>query len=174
MKHSLPRALAICALGLAVIVSFTASVLAQEGTGGIRGTVKDKDTGEALIGANVLVVGTNRGAASNAEGAYQILGLSPGRYAIVARYIGYVQGQRTLTVVANQTVDVNFTLEQDVLRIDEVVVTGLAGDVPRAQLGNSIAKISGSDILSRFFSPRSRLRRGQGNHPSVFMENCQS
>jgi TonB-linked SusC/RagA family outer membrane protein len=146
MKHSLPRALAICALGLAVIVSFTASVLAQEGTGGIRGTVKDKATGEALIGANVLVVGTNRGAASNAEGAYQILGLSPGRYAIVARYIGYVQGQTTLTVVANQTVEVNFTLEQDVLRIDEVVVTGLAGEVPRAQLGNSIAKVGGSDM----------------------------
>jgi TonB-linked SusC/RagA family outer membrane protein len=144
MEHSLPRLRAICVLGLALILSLSTVALAQDG--GLRGTVKDKATGEALIGANVLVVGTNRGAASNTEGAYQITGLSPGRYTITARYIGYKSGQQIITVVANQTIDLSFSLEQDVLRIDEVVITGLSGEVPRAQLGNSIGKVAGADL----------------------------
>lgn len=59
MKPSLPRILAMSILALTLVLFSTAAVLAQEGV--LRGTVKDAATGEALIGANVLVVGTNRG-----------------------------------------------------------------------------------------------------------------
>ncbi|MDP2885192.1 MAG: SusC/RagA family TonB-linked outer membrane protein [Ignavibacteria bacterium] len=144
MKPLLPRILAMSILALTLVLFSTATVLAQEGA--LRGTVKDAATGEALIGTNVLVVGTNRGGASNMEGAYQITGITPGRYTVAALYIGYKSSQQTVTVTANQTTEVNFRLDQDYLKIDEVVVTGLSGEVPRAQLGNSIAKIGGAEI----------------------------
>lgn len=124
----------------------TSVVLAQEFTGEVRGTVKDKATGEPLVGANILVVGTNRGTTTNYEGAYSLKGLPPGQYTITARFVGYVRGHQTVQVVANQTVEANFALEQDVLRVDEVVVTGLSGEIPRAELGNAISKVSGESI----------------------------
>lgn len=131
---------------LAALTFVTSLTFAQETTGDIRGVVRDRTTGDPLIGANVLIEGTNRGAATNAEGAFLIRGVPPGEYRIVARFLGYASAQQTIRVIAGQTLEVNFNLSEDVLRIDEVVVTGLSGEIPRAQLGNSIAKITGSDV----------------------------
>ncbi len=131
---------------LAMILTFP--VFGQAGTGEIRGVVKDKGTREPLIGANVLVVGTNRGASTNSEGAYLIKDLAPGSYKLEVRYVGYQPAHVTATVVANQTTELSFDLVQDVLKIDEVVVTGMTGEVPRAQLGSSIAKVEGRAIVN--------------------------
>ena len=49
-------------------------------TGKISGTVVDKDTKEALIGANVFIKNTNLGAATDTEGRYTILQVPPGKY----------------------------------------------------------------------------------------------
>ena len=49
-------------------------------TGKIAGLVKDKDTGEALPGANVIIEGTNRGAAADADGNYIMINVPPGTY----------------------------------------------------------------------------------------------
>lgn len=58
-------------------------------TGKIAGTVIDKQTGEALIGANVVIKGTNLGAAADLDGKYYILQVPPGKYEVVASFIGY-------------------------------------------------------------------------------------
>ncbi|HWP82965.1 MAG TPA: SusC/RagA family TonB-linked outer membrane protein [Bacteroidota bacterium] len=146
MNQSLRRLWAGAVLMAALVTIASSIVFAQEFTGEIRGTVKDRASGESLVGANILVVGTNKGTTTNFEGAFSIKGLPPGQYTIVARFVGYVRSQQTVTVAANAVAEVNFQLDQDVLRIDEVVVTGLSGEIPRAELGNSISKISGSQI----------------------------
>lgn len=147
MRQVLSRFLPGIACALILLSASSPFLIAQENTGEIRGVVKDRASGELLIGANVLVVGTNRGAATNSEGAYIIRDLPPGEYKIVARFVGYRAVQQTVKVSAGQTIETHFNLEVDVLRTDEVVVTGLSGEIPRAQLGNSIAKIAGSDIV---------------------------
>jgi TonB-linked SusC/RagA family outer membrane protein len=134
---------ALCLLALLLIV---VAVSPAQNTGDVRGTVRDKATNEPLIGANVLIAGTNRGAATNFEGAFTVKGLPAGQYKIAVRFLGYVQSQQSVTIVANQTAEVSFKLEQDVLKLDEVVVTGLTGDIPRSELGNSISKVSGEII----------------------------
>ena len=48
--------------------------------GKIQGKVTDLQTGEALIGANVLVVGTSFGAATDVNGEFVINNLDPGVY----------------------------------------------------------------------------------------------
>ena len=48
-------------------------------TGKLSGTIKDAQTGEPLVGANVIIEGTNFGAATNVNGEYVILNISPGK-----------------------------------------------------------------------------------------------
>ena len=58
-------------------------------TGKIAGKITDKSTGEVLIGANVLIVGTTMGASSDIDGNYFILNIPPGEYEVKASMIGY-------------------------------------------------------------------------------------
>jgi len=51
-------------------------------TGRIAGVVVDRNTGEPVMGASVLLVGTQIGAMSDYSGAYEIVGLSPGLYTL--------------------------------------------------------------------------------------------
>ena len=57
---------------------FSIPIFAQVGK--ITGVVKDASTGEALIGANVLIEGTTIGAATNVDGYFVILNVPPGTY----------------------------------------------------------------------------------------------
>jgi len=63
-------------------------------TGRIKGKVIDLQTGEPLIGANVLVVGTSFGAATDVNGDYTINFLDAGVYTVKATYLGY----KTVTI----------------------------------------------------------------------------
>ena len=58
-------------------------------TGKIAGKITDADTQEALPGANVTIVGTNMGAATNVDGEYFILNIPPGNYSVRITMMGY-------------------------------------------------------------------------------------
>ena len=60
-------------------------------TGKIAGIVMDKATGFPLLGANVIVVGSMLGAATDQEGQYTILYVPPGNYEVQANVMGYAK-----------------------------------------------------------------------------------
>ena len=99
-------------------------MLVQAGTvGKLRGTITDMDTGEPLIGANVIIVGTSFGAATNIDGEYSILNLEAGTYEVKASYIGY----QTITISnvrinADLTTQLNFELPAEGITVADVVV----------------------------------------------------
>jgi len=99
-------------------------VLLTAGTRGkIRGKVVDLQTGEALIGANVYVVGTQSGANTDANGEYQIQNLEAGVYTLKAAYVGY----QTITlsgvrVNADLTSYVNFELPSEDIQVGTVEI----------------------------------------------------
>ena len=64
------------------------TVFANE-SGNIMGVVKDLETEEPLIGANVIIKGTATGAATDYEGRYFIQGVEPGVISLSVSYIGY-------------------------------------------------------------------------------------
>jgi len=91
--------------------------------GKLRGTITDMDTGEPLIGANVVMVGTSFGAATNINGEYSILNLEAGTYEVKASYIGY----QTITISnvrvnADLTTELNFELPAEGITVAEIVV----------------------------------------------------
>jgi hypothetical protein len=71
---------------LFLLLLLPAMALAQ---GKLRGQITDQETGEPLIGANVIIVGTSQGAATDLNGEYIILNLTPDVYEVKASYIGY-------------------------------------------------------------------------------------
>ena len=74
-------------LSLVLIASY--SVVFAQGTGKVTGKVTDKKTGEALIGATVLLQGISKGAATNVNGEYALTGIPAGTYEILVKYVGY-------------------------------------------------------------------------------------
>lgn len=105
----------------------------QRGT--IEGTVTDAQ-GMTLPGANVFLVGTNVGAATDQDGNYSFTA-EAGDYQLRVRVIGYRTGTASITVPDGGTVTQDFQLEEDVLNFSEVVVTGTAN--PKSKLESSVA-----------------------------------
>ncbi len=102
-------------------------------TGKIHGKVFDKQNGEALTGANIIIKGwtenkvveleRSMGAVSDLNGEYFIINIPPGRYAVTARMVGYQQLQITNVAVSmDRTVELNFPLLPTVLEGDQVSI----------------------------------------------------
>lgn len=110
-------------LRLSLILLWIPSALwAQNGK--ITGTITDRETGEPLPGATVLIEGTTRGAAADADGVYIILDVAPGRYTLQASFVGYgTQTVRDVEVASGFTTLVDFPLAAG-LELEEVIVQG--------------------------------------------------
>lgn len=66
------------------------SLKGQESKGGIiKGRVFNQISNEPLKGANILVVGTSKGATTNEKGLYRITGLESGIYTLKVSYLGF-------------------------------------------------------------------------------------
>ncbi len=108
---------------LILLLSLLFTVSAQVGTGKLAGKITDAETGEPLIGANVVILNTTLGAAADLEGNYFILNITPGTYEVQFSYVGY--GSKTLQevrIVPGITYELNTTLTAG-LNLDEIVVT---------------------------------------------------
>jgi len=66
----------MCLIPRLLLIIFISNLLVAQTTGKITGTIKEAETNEALIGANVIVEGTYSGAATDVDGAYYILNLN--------------------------------------------------------------------------------------------------
>jgi len=106
-----------------LLILSTSVVFAQAGVGKLAGTVKDADTGEPLIGANVTLVNTNLGAAADMEGHYKILNITPGTYSVKFSFVGYQpKVVQNVKIVPGVTFELNAELKAGV-DLKEVVVT---------------------------------------------------
>ena len=84
-RHTL---LTLSAVLTAAIIA-TATIVFAAATGKISGTITDKDTGDPVIGASVLVVGTSRGAITDLDGKYTITMVEPGTYTLRITHVEY-------------------------------------------------------------------------------------
>ncbi|WP_221930350.1 TonB-dependent receptor [Gracilimonas mengyeensis] len=106
---------------LFVMMLCTASVFAQNGT--IRGEVKEAETGEALIGANVILQGTSKGASTDIDGRYVIRNVSPEEYTLIFRYLGFESKDVQITVEAGQTLTQNMEMSATTVQGEEIQIT---------------------------------------------------
>lgn len=108
---------------LAFYVFFMGSVVLAGPNGKITGFVKDKSTGEALPGVNVIIDGTTMGAATNARGEYSIINVPAGVYTLRASMIGYSKmTKQNIRVLPDFTTKVDFELVEESVSGEEVVI----------------------------------------------------
>lgn len=104
---------------------FAVTPVPLPGKGSIEGRVVDHTTKQALPGVNIIIPGTQIGAASDAKGNFKIEGIPVGIYRIKASMIGYRPSMRTeISVQSKRVTLVNLELKETVLEMeDEVMVT---------------------------------------------------
>jgi hypothetical protein len=121
-RKSLPRWILYGSLIFVVFFMITQDAKAAV-TGKIAGIVMDARTGEPLPGANVIIEGTERGAACDMDGYYFISRLEPGDYNVQARIMGYKSLTLTgVKVISGHTTPLDFELETTVIRGEGVTV----------------------------------------------------
>jgi outer membrane receptor protein involved in Fe transport len=115
-------------------------------TGKISGKVVDSQTGEAIVGASVIVVGTSLGAATDLDGNYAIINVPPGTYSVRASAVGFSNTLvENVQVSADLTTTVNFRLEEASVQTKEVIVTAHRPLVQK-DLTSSETRISSTEI----------------------------
>ncbi len=109
-----------------LIVLFTlfvsSALFAQSGVGKLSGKVVDEVTREPLIGANIILLNTDLGAATDVNGNYFILNITPGTYDVRISYVGYAPRLvQDVRVVAGITYELNGELTTD-FTLPEIIV----------------------------------------------------
>lgn len=110
-------------LKMIILLYVFQSMVFAGNTGKIVGQVLENGTDEPLIGANVVVLGTEWGASCDTEGHFFINNLPPGSYTLRATMIGY-QGQDVVDVLikTDLTTEVNFKLDFSTLEGEIVTI----------------------------------------------------
>ncbi len=131
---------------LLLILLFTLNAFAGT-TGKIMGVITDSETGESLVGVNVVINGTNLGAATDVDGSYVILNVPPGVYTLTISYLGYQSVEvKNVRVNVDFTARVNQKLKAGSLQMSTVEVVGERNPLVRADLTNTQVAIT-SDKL---------------------------
>ncbi len=93
-------------------------------TGKIQGTVKDAESKEPLPYADVIILNSEMGAATDEQGRFYILNVPPGQYDIEVSFIGYQTKRiRNVNVNIDQTVRLKIALKKSYIEVPPLVVT---------------------------------------------------
>lgn len=106
---------------LVMLACLSAALSAQPSD--VRGVVSDSLTGERIPFANVLLSGTNRGAAANNTGFFLIPNVPPGDYELYVTSVGYGRIVRTFSVQGGKPVELNIQLPPVAIETEEIVVS---------------------------------------------------
>ncbi len=127
----------------------------------VKGTVTDGETGDALIGASVSVVGTTRGTATDINGAYTIE-VPAGSTQIRISYTGYAE--QVITLGASNTVDV--AMRSDAV-LEEVVVIGY-GAIKKSDATGAVSSVTEKNFNRNAVAPEQLI---QGRAAGVVVTN---
>ena len=114
-------------ISLLGILLLPAAIFAQS----ISGKVTDTDTGEPLVGANVVVEGTDLGAAAQADGTYSIK-VDEGSYTVTASVIGYKSTAKLVNVSGDVTLDFSLAVSAVEMSALEVLASRAGEKTPVA------------------------------------------
>jgi TonB-linked SusC/RagA family outer membrane protein len=141
----------LCALLMMSVMAF-----AQKGS--IKGKVFD-ETNQPLPGASVSIDGTTIGATTDANGAYTITGVNPGKYTLTAKFVGYTPTKQGIAV-GNSAITVDFTIKPENTNLNEVVVIGY-GTTRKKDLTGSVATVTAKDFNTGDVTTPEQLIQGK-------------
>lgn len=118
-------------------------------TGKIVGVVKDKVTGEPLIGVNIVLEGTTLGSTTDIDGSYLILNIPPGSYTLSFQYIGFRELKVSdVKVKVDLTTTINTELEEASIELGETIEVVAQREIIQKDMTGSQSEVSSDDIKS--------------------------
>ncbi len=146
MRVSRRGPLAVGSAAAAFVALIASPLVAQDAV--ITGRVVS-ERGDPVGGATVTVASTNFAAGTAENGTYTITIAAPAvrgqQVVLMARFIGYRPASRTITLGPG-TQQQNFELEADPLRLEEVIVTGVAEAMSAKKLTFTVGKVSAEQL----------------------------
>ena len=114
------------------------------------GHVVDKATHDHLPFVSVVVVGTNIGVITDATGHYLIKNMTPGTYTIEVSTVGYVPQTKKVKMVAGETTELEFELEEDAVTLDQIVVSSNRSETLKRE-APSLVSVVDSELFDTLF-----------------------
>lgn len=128
--------------------------------------------GEHIPFANVFIKGTTVGTTTDETGHYQLINLPEGTYTVRVQVMGYKPKEETVTIHKGETKEIKFDLQEDVLGLEEVTVTGDRNEKNRRESSVIVNTIS-PQLMATIQSQT--LSDGLNFSPGIRMENnCQN
>lgn len=148
------------------------SAQAQMTDAHIYGHVIDKTTGEHLPYIVVMLKGTTIGVTTENTGHYMMRNIPEGNFTVEVSAVGYKTQMREINVRKGRSYEVNFTLEEDKVQIDGVIVSATRSETTR-RMSPTLVNVVGMDVYDR--TNATTVAQGLAFQPGVRVENnCQN
>ena len=148
------------------------SAQAQETDAHIYGHVIDKATGEHLPYIVVMLKGTTIGVTTENTGHYMMRNIPEGSFTVEVSAIGYKTQTREIKVRKGRSYEVNFTLEEDFVQIDGVIVSATRSETTR-RMSPTLVNVVGMDTYNK--TNATTVAQGLAFQPGIRVENnCQN
>jgi TonB-dependent receptor len=138
----------------------------------IKGVVIDSVDKKPLLGANVMLLGTALGAATDLKGNYTIAKVPPGRYSLRVTYIGYKSKTLIVEAKEGEIVQVPLGLQLDAIEGGTVVVTaqalGQAGAINRQLTSRTITNVVSAEKIMEL--PDANAAESVGRLPGISIQ----
>ncbi|MEZ4907259.1 MAG: carboxypeptidase-like regulatory domain-containing protein [Saprospiraceae bacterium] len=107
-----------------IVMNF--NLLTAQNKGVLEGKVVDAATNEPLIGAAIIIEGTNTGAVADLNGVYRLTNVPFGDAIITAKYLGYESLSKHVNLTTSDKQDLDFELNLIGILNEEIVITAQA------------------------------------------------
>lgn len=125
------------------------SVFAQNAPYIIKGVVTDGRTKLPIAGVSIRINNKFIETTSTASGNYEIIAKLPaGKYQLTFSYLGYTQNTQNLDLGDQKSITLDASISEDLVRLNEVVVTGTSVATSRKTLGNAISTVGAKDFAN--------------------------
>lgn len=116
-------------------------------TGKISGYITDQETGEPIVGANVIIEGTYLGASADLDGYYSISNIPPGEYRVIFSAVGYqkIIVEKVLVKI-DLTTKIDLKLTSSVIQLNQEVVVTSQRPLVQKDLTSTSVTISSNEI----------------------------
>ena len=118
---------------------------AQQG-GTVTGRVLDAQRGQPIPAVQVFIANLELGGLTQQNGRYLLQNVPAGTHTLSVSRIGYRTAEVQVTVGGGQTVEQDFTMSEEALQLDEIIVTGTAGGTRRRAIGNSVTQVQAAEV----------------------------
>src|SRR6266550_5346169 len=141
MVDRLVRNILRIGLGAMAMLLCMATPGRAQDAGTISGVVVDAASRAPVPTAQVQIVGTTRGAATGDDGRFRLTGVRPGTYQVRVLRLGYQASAQPATVTAGGTTELQFTLSQAAVSLEQVVTTATGESERKREIGSAVSTL---------------------------------